>query len=63
MGITGNFCLIAQERPKLIILILTWLSLGFTVWEAARTFKYAVSLDSKIVNGPKEILFSLHYEV
>jgi hypothetical protein len=53
MGITGNFCLISQERPKLIILILTWLSLGFTVGEAARACKYAVSLDSKIVNCPK----------
>jgi hypothetical protein len=53
MGITGNFCLISQERLKLIILILTWLSLGFTVSEAARAGKYAVSLDSKIVNCPK----------
>jgi hypothetical protein len=45
MGITGNFCLICQERLKLIILILTWLSLGFTVWGAARAGKYALSLD------------------
>jgi hypothetical protein len=45
MGITGNFCLISQERLKLIILILTWLSLGFTVWGAARAGKYALSLD------------------
>jgi hypothetical protein len=44
MGITGN-CLIFQEQPKLIILILTWLSLGFTVSGAALAFKYAVSLD------------------
>ena len=53
MGITGNFCLIFQERLKLIILILTWLSLGFTVWGVARAGKYAVLLDSKIVNCPK----------
>jgi hypothetical protein len=53
MGITGNFCRIYPERLKLIILILTWLSLGFTVWEAALASKYAVSLDSKIVNCPK----------
>ena len=45
MGITGNFCLISQERLKLIILILTWLSLGFTVSEAAIAGKYALSLD------------------
>ena len=45
MGITGNFCLIFQERLKLIILILTWLSLGFTVWGVARAGKYALSLD------------------
>jgi hypothetical protein len=45
MGITGQNCLIFQERLKLIILILTWLSLGFTIWEAARAGKYAVSLD------------------
>jgi hypothetical protein len=53
MGITGNFCLIFQERLKLIILILTWLSLGFTVWGAALAFKYALSLDYTIVNCPK----------
>ena len=45
MGITGNFCRICPERLKLIILILTWLSLGFTVWEAALAGKYALSLD------------------
>jgi len=45
MGITGKNCLIFQEQPKLIILILTWLSLGFTVSGAALAFKYAVSLD------------------
>jgi hypothetical protein len=45
MGITGKNCLIFQEQPKLIILILTWLSLGFTVWGVARGGKYALSLD------------------
>ena len=45
MGITGKNCLIFQEQPKLIILILTWLSLGFTVWGVARAGKYPLSLD------------------
>jgi hypothetical protein len=45
IGITGKNGLIFQERLKLIILILTWLSLGFTVWGVARAGKYALSLD------------------
>jgi len=54
IGITGNFAGFAKsDSLKIIILILTWLSLGFTVWGVARAWKYESSQDFKIVNCPK----------